>query len=1117
MSFISNKTAYESHPPEIVSVDPNSDALLDSSSEDEDDENETFEAREWRLTHDHDRSRCELSGIRLTLDGNVETFSLPYTKVYSERYAKKKHFFKHRVDILSSPWGSGKTQKFIEYVADRMKAGTLPAFILVVTPRISLAEEDVVRFNKILQDAYDSIPVGEVEKRKRAETFQPVSYLQKDTPADRITAVRCFVICSLQSLHKLAKSPFYRRCVEPLADCGLVFMDEIEEIAKSMSLNETTGHHLVKDARTLKAICQKAAVMMCDAWPDVSAAILAYIITSGDIDADAIRCILNEFRPDRRIMIAHDSLSSFCDCIVKDLSDDAEECKKNGKVAVTYEGIEYTFQTHKFVVASDNKAKAVIVASILRRLGVKVKLYTADSSQLDKAFLRDDVLSPDCDVVVFSPAIDVGVDLSMVGLFYRVYSIITFQGCPMRCVFQMIKRARNPILPSIPCYIGRQKDVFRGAEIAEHQDVLETSSKEEEDAATDIDAKWIAGYMAEKRKNAAIGTKHYQLFGQDAMQSTDAHLIQNLSLLDAVAKYEMFVTKRHPREALFRALRYANIGLIRSANNLSSANKRKFIHLHRHPRMAARPRLVAADAVKAKRFFSVFNATTDKALEQSLFYQSVVKKGSDLLEKATFLSMIGNRDILELLNETTTAEGVPPPFYDYLPQKYGIVMEIARRLEIPCAMSCRSKTKYSTTIDPYIEEGLKRFLEPRITLFTYKEKAGVAMKLPLETIPIASTSDKINKTVPAGVEGERDKAIVDEESSSDDELESLPSDDELQEEVVIAAKKTKDENDTQPTNGIPEKKKEEKIPTKRNPFYWSTLALNIFFAYTNAIPVWKDVNTDMGTAHVDFENHLTKLTLFEKADYICRMRGGVPCYADDAFAIEPEGDETIHERFRRALKLGKKLDAEPLMKIFHLTMEELETESKALGLDDIHLSRSLYDMTKPGAFAHSIQQRLDTHHKKHNEYVDRVHELAERARRIEHESRRQLLETERKTKEIADRDQEIADKDREIADKDREIARLKNKIERKRKPEESTARPGKACKLVRDDFTGKTSLSKEVGLSDKEKESIIAYLKRRNIQKGVKINYGELLLSADIPATSIDKVKKFVDHWRNGK
>jgi hypothetical protein len=1107
-----------------------------------------------------------LPALAVGRDGKVESRPLYYTTVYEERFTRVYDFFSWAlVTILSAIWGSGKTYAFVEYVVQCIRDDKLPQFILVITPRISLAIEDVARFNLAIDAAIAAIPPEQALRRARACQYRFVSYLEAETPAHAIDVNHRAVICSLQSLYKLRWSPFYQHHVHE--GRGRVFIDESEELAKSLSTNETTGSHLREDAMTLADLCGSpyTHTMLCDAWPQESTSVLARLLTRGN--DNNVACVRNATTPPQRDVIAYDSIGALCSRIVKDITDDRAACAGKPPIVVEHDGRTYSYTRHKFVVASDNRAQAKKIAAVLRRLGLRVKLYTSEATIIEKAYLQDDVLAPACDVFIFSPAITVGVDFSMHGLFARVYAVITFQGCPMRSVMQMLHRPRHPIDTSIACYIGRKKDVFFSRPVTPGENLLDLSNPLHEDELMKIDEETMRRAIARYERKARAGKRSCNLLGNGADKFASAPpFLQYLIMLDVTAQLELELQKKGPRPALFRTLRYANMRLLRTEEHcLLPKQARNFARLHRFPDEVRQPRIETADPAKADLFRKMFVASNHfpGILRMTVFREFMRDRHGRLGTVAACLAAFFATGLKPILKELRVVNGaVEPLVYGFENEKYNIVWHIIAILGMPvCAPAyLLDNTSFSVTVDEATEAQLAAFLKDRHLLFSVEERGGQRHVLPERSFPVPTSRASAfsvvtgpaasSSTTTSAVDGAaRQPPVVDndDDSSDDDDGQSKyciigtahenyhdsssssSSDDDDADAKDDASAEDGDGSGERPIKEHTTRTSVGPVTppeTRPNPFYWTELALNLLYSYTNTVGSLKRLRNRTrpgAAARIVFTNELPKATDCDIAEFLCRERTGKsPNYDDAVFLIKPASpDEALYERLRRVLANPKVIDDEETFKnIFGMTRAEVREEGQRRGLYDIHKRYSWLDVVNTGAITQKAMQLLTTNNENAGDVIQEMKQLAK-------EAAQSKAEKEQWRQAAADRDaviertsaqlEEAAEHVRAAAERqaraDAEIARLRSELQRKRSSEdgEDVDEPRKRHKPNTPDQNRPRGLSADV------KRRVVDCLKKYNFPAGTRIDYGLLEEAAGVSRADRKKLMKFVDNWRNNR
>jgi hypothetical protein len=930
-----------------------------------------------------------IRGLRVDADGTVRSFTLPYSIVYEQPFARWTDFFKARITVLSSVWGTGKTEAFCRFLAQLVYSRkTFLGFILVISSRIVLAPEMKNRFNNALANAeaairkYGGNPVP-------AERF--VSYLDKDTPATDISYDCGLVICSLQSLHKLQKSPFYQYFTGPDAPPGFVFIDESEEIAKCMSVNETTGLHLLRDVETLVAMCKHpdTTITMCDACPAESTVTLADLLAGGD--HAQITCIRNQWTLPVRDMIAHDSLPSLCRAIVRDVTADRAACARSGPFTVEVDGVRVTYRRHKFAVVSTNKRQACTIAGVLRSLGINVKLYTADTTQINRAWLREDVLSPDdCDGIVYSPVISVGVDFPALGLFFRTYDYTGFDGCPLRSNQQMLFRTRNPIDHSIPCHIGCANAVFAVPPPPGSDNYLDASTEEEEDLVLQI---MPAAVIARIQARVGVFVAHrdrcvhpddmrfHRYHPRDDAMSASEMLkaegptVRAVMVLDAIAHLELVIQRKHPREALFRILRQANIRLVKATDNVTPYRARKFSQAFNAVAAYARQvRMSETDSVKHKHFNErvSWHADIPTPARIALFRAVVSDRHSGMQAKIdglTALTDIGfNRanwdpySCVRLIRGMRETAPVHPLLDDNHMSKLLIVTNIRGLLGLQGYAPYTHETgpiELSADVNSNTETAMRDLLSERHVLFTDQEKRGPtkgpwpSTKGPATGAATPPTPDESDESDDEYLSTDDDGDDSDDEAIGTDatEIQTATSPDTTTSSTSTAettascsTASTAAETTTTATAGGP----------GQDPFKWTRLGTNILYSFTNTAAVWPEVGSER-PVHLTFINRLPDPNIFEYGEARC-WKLARPINLDGALITPVSKDETPLQLFDRALDMGNKLSDAIITALFGCTPDKIMDFAREQGWMQ---ERTLGHAVNVGAYAARLKRELD--------------------------------------------------------------------------------------------------------------------------------------------------------------
>lgn len=100
----------------------------------------------------------------------------------------------------------------------------------------------------------------------------------------------------------------------------------------------------------------------------------------------------------------------------------------------------------KLCIASMSSNMAAKIYDWLNTKGYKCLLITSKTSDFIKQQLKNiNEIVKNYDVLIYSPTISVGVDISITNYFYKVYGYICSNSVDARSYFQMLARVRNPI------------------------------------------------------------------------------------------------------------------------------------------------------------------------------------------------------------------------------------------------------------------------------------------------------------------------------------------------------------------------------------------------------------------------------------------------------------------------------------------------------------------------------------------------------------------------------------------------------------------------------------------------------------------------------------------------
>jgi hypothetical protein len=337
---------------------------------------------------------------KLYVKKTIDSTKIKTKHIYIEE--NKKYFDNwmdlYKVMMIKSAYGTGKTTAFKNIIKDYN-----PKKILFITYRQSLAW-------------------SLLDELKNDFGFE--SYQNRDK-FDIKTQER--LIIQLDSIHLLrgTLNMFTNKCSYPSYD--LIVLDEMEGLLNHLSfskLNQIIIEH------TLQQLLKKSKKILC-LDGDLADRSIDYIdsVFKDDEFIKYLKIVLeNTYRPNKKHFIFMNNKNVFDEKI--------EEALKNKK---------------KIVVVSMSSKECEI---IMQRYGEKYKVVIHNGIQKNKKLLLDvNKYWKNCDILVYSPTVESGVDFTQVH-FDMCFGLLTSESTSYRAFLQMMNRVRNFKDSNINIYTG---------------------------------------------------------------------------------------------------------------------------------------------------------------------------------------------------------------------------------------------------------------------------------------------------------------------------------------------------------------------------------------------------------------------------------------------------------------------------------------------------------------------------------------------------------------------------------------------------------------------------------------------------------------------------------------
>jgi hypothetical protein len=423
------------------------------------------------------------------------------------------------VVINESPCGTGKSQAIIAYVENGIETAQRPAFIAVISPRITLEKNFQHRFNAAMESLakrHDAAAVQATDKAsaKRneeiAETARSMAFVSHlDCEANAFTRQTPCVMSSFQSLGRLGKSEFFKEYVinrDRRQRPGLIIIDEPEALFRAATDNKTTRGKQLECFSTLRSLCDCGShVIMADGHPGTRTATFSLVLTRGDTRRVFRYRNVASHAPRRR-MVGYPSVFAFLDHMLRQ-----------------YQASD-TARSLKLYIAASTKAMAYLAAIYFSLHSLRVYVYTADTPDEEKHSIaetlqgsvpptkrqkqfcgvsssaptaststsastgtansttsvggffdegEDDVAADvarlvEYDCVVASPTVGVGVNIELPDLFLSVGGVFDGNGCDADMFMQMVQRVRRPAIADVPVCCRSHEAIF-AAELAQRR------------------------------------------------------------------------------------------------------------------------------------------------------------------------------------------------------------------------------------------------------------------------------------------------------------------------------------------------------------------------------------------------------------------------------------------------------------------------------------------------------------------------------------------------------------------------------------------------------------------------------------------------------------------------
>jgi hypothetical protein len=299
--------------------------------------------------------------------------------------------------MFKSAYGTGKTYGFKKIIETYE-----PKKILFITYRQSLA-------HSLTNDLKSKFGFN--------------SYLDKTVNIK--TASR--IIIQLDSIYKLLEKFQYDLQHDTTPEFDLVVLDEMEGLLNHLSYNKIDQHTIFN---ILERIIKKSNKVLC-LDGDLNDRSLDFISNMNI----SFKVYKNEFKPNKKNFIFTNDMEKFNNNIDEDL--------KNGK---------------KIVIVCMTKTESEKYNDMYKE---NYKVIIHNSIEKNKNILLDVNSNwADCDLLIYSPSVESGVDFNIKNNFYKCYSTLSNQSTSFRAFNQMLNRVRFYENNNIMCYFDSKMMEF---------------------------------------------------------------------------------------------------------------------------------------------------------------------------------------------------------------------------------------------------------------------------------------------------------------------------------------------------------------------------------------------------------------------------------------------------------------------------------------------------------------------------------------------------------------------------------------------------------------------------------------------------------------------------------
>jgi hypothetical protein len=316
----------------------------------------------------------------------------------------------YKAICIKSPYGTGKTFAFRELIKKHEFKR-----VLFITYRQSLAHS----FSLDLK-----------------EKFGFENYLDEDVDIKKSKRI----IIQLDSLKRLTETVNLITQKDGIPYYDLVVLDEIEGLLSHLSFDKIEQYYIHNILTSILKKCDK--ILTLDG--DLGDRTLDFI-TKLDFD---YKIYENKYMGIKKHFIFSHNMDKFD----KSIDDELKAGKKLVIVCMTKTESEKYFNRYSNMVEYQDISLPECVlednnidtdGKQLKKYGGKFKVCLHNSIEKNKDILLDvNKKWADCDLLIYSPSVESGVDFNIVNYFYKCYATISNQSTSSRAFFQMLNRVR---------------------------------------------------------------------------------------------------------------------------------------------------------------------------------------------------------------------------------------------------------------------------------------------------------------------------------------------------------------------------------------------------------------------------------------------------------------------------------------------------------------------------------------------------------------------------------------------------------------------------------------------------------------------------------------------------